>query len=156
MNKKKEKKVLKQVTESIFKKCVYYRGWLGKKHINQSCRWMAGVLNHFFCCFFLKRSQKDMNDSIPPFPRGLRSPWRAGIINTNNTRLKLTELSASAATGARTPPLARCSSTISWIQTEKIPHMHSKPFPDPVVCCESASDFSPRSAATLSGCCEDG
>lgn len=56
---------------------------------------------------------------------------------------------ASVVTGARTPPLGCCSSTISWIQRATIPHMratllvHSKPFPDQLCAVRTPLTFHP-------------
>lgn len=84
---------------------------------------------------------KTNGSSRPPPPHPPR--------DTENTRLKLTELYASVVTGARTPPLGCCSSTISWIQRETIPHMratlllHSKPFPDQLCAVRTPLTFHP-------------
>lgn len=67
---------------------------------------------------------KTNGSSPPPPPRGPRGPQRAWMMNTKNTRLRLTELSASAATGARTPPLGCCSSTFLDAERKYSSHVH--------------------------------
>lgn len=91
------------------------------------------------------------NGSCPPttHPQGPRGFQQARMMNAENTRLTRTELYASAATGARTPPLGCCSSTISWLQRESIPHMCatllllSKPFPDQLCAVRAPLTFHP-------------